>query len=261
MRTLLLSLVLSATAAYGQRVVTPSDDGSGGLCGGRASRYFRAASSGGFGEFCSRLAASDKVGNWWCINGEGTQPAGSVALTADGTPYDSTQHLCGAWNSNWFDGLASYKTANAAEPTALTICGIFKPYGLSGFQSFLAHGDMGGSGSFVCYSTIGTAAWQCVSKNSAGTSIPTSSYVLQNETVVALCGSYGTADGIVRAYVDGTPLTPGAAQSPPELFDSSVPWAAGGVTSYRTYGVFLGAFMTETQLSPSRIAALSTVCQ
>ena len=262
MRTLLLSLVLSATAAYGQRVVTPSDDGSGGQCGGRAARTFRAPSGrAGFGKFCDRLLAADKVGNWWCINADGTQPSGSVALTATGTPTVGTPVCAGIAVGN-LGGSAEYKTGNVSQPagTGVTVCAVFKPTSVSVDQILVGHTNVAGSYTFSCDINSG-ANFTCTARNTTPTASTTGVSTQTAGVLKVFCGSYSTVDGIPRTYGDGMPGTPGSALVPGTLATASVPWHVGGPSTYFVTGDFLGAFMVETQLSASRIAAISTVCQ
>src|SRR5574343_135144 len=44
---------------------------------------------------CDTLQSSEKVGNWWCLNGDGTMASGSaVTLTASGSPTTSSDRVC-----------------------------------------------------------------------------------------------------------------------------------------------------------------------
>jgi len=272
MRTLLLSLVLSATAAYGQRVTTPSDDGVGGLCGGRAARTFRAPNGGPrpLSPFCDRFAAGDKTGNWFCLNGDGTMSGGSqVTLSPVASPGTDTSTCVGSVMSFTNVGQSYTQTPSETFPaSSLTVCAQLTyhtfPAGLEAF------GFGGGAGTPAVTAILpcevqadGTCKTYTSDGLVWGTSVSTTALVVDVPSIV--CVEYtrvgGAANNVITQYFNGAG---GGTSSTHRLIQAlSSGWALNGPTGIGWSAMKSdGMFVTYKLLGAARIAAVSApLCQ
>src|SRR5574343_1154048 len=79
---------------------TPEGRNTRGFPGAESPPFFEFAPASGAGlvsagNLCDQLQDSERVGNWWCLNGDGTMASGSQkTLSANGTPTTVSNATC-----------------------------------------------------------------------------------------------------------------------------------------------------------------------
>lgn len=249
--------------------------------GGRSDRglpcdslaWFEFAPASGAGlpsaaNLCDTLTAAEKVGNWWCLNGDGTMASGSQrTLSAAGSPTPSTQTdtycpngpSCGSRTSIRTSSTGRYEVAAGVtnQPSALTACALVSADALATTQTLISHSD-GTNYTFTC-ATSGAATATCTARNTTPTASATGTVTLTAGAVHLVCGTYATSDGVPRIYLDGTAGTAGTALSPATLNSASVNWVAANTSAGTSplVGRTLGSFVTDTQLDATAMARIA----
>lgn len=273
MRALILSLAL-VTSAYGQRVSTPSDDGNGGLCGGRASRFFRSSSgSVGPGQFCDRFTSDDKSGNWFCLNGDGTMASGSQrTLAVVGTPGSEASTCTGRTQMSFTATTQRYEQSvtEAFPSSSFSICmQLTFPTTPTGLET-AAFGTGGAPGTSVVLPCEMQSDRRCklyVSNNVSYTTL-TATSAQAADTPAVVCLTYervgGAADNVATFYLDGAANGTSSTQNLTSTLNSG--WAFNGVLTNPGLGAFPfksdGIFVTYKALAPARVLSVSApICQ
>lgn len=216
------------------------------------------------GNLCDQLAPSEKVGNWWCLNGDGTAATGSGTLTAGGSPTSTTLTQCPAGPNCSTktaqvlrSGANYYTTGNVASPTDFTACALLQP-DPAGTNIFIGRQNAT-TYTFILWTSAG-ASYMDVFRDNA-TKTQTSAGALISGSVHLVCGTYDyVSDGtsLQRTYLDGVG---GAASTtavgPPQAQTEETRIGNRELDGLTASANVLGAFVIPSALSDARIAAIA----
>lgn len=225
-------------------------------CGYAAYAGLPAAST-----LCDALNAGDKVGNWWCLNGDGTMASGSVqTLSSVGSP--TTQSLsvcpngpaCGAVTRSVYGTGNGHEGGTIAAPTgAWSVCQVISLRN-STFENTLSFAETGSSIAFLIQSN---ASSPDLTVYTNGT--PRRVLSLTAGAWHVVCATSNTAQTSGQAYLDGTAI--GAAYSPALGSFGSQTWRVSGYGNSTSpllrQSQVRGTFMVESELSAGRIAEIA----
>ncbi len=220
---------------------------------------------------CDTLQAGEKSGNWWCLQGDGTMAAGSVTPTAIiKTTAPSVANVTqipdgpsGRTKSSLFSGTSSGRVATAATSTPssnITVCwlGLLQG-GSAAVDMLVTHGTNRSAGSASWWlETSGTFVPTFFVTSGATTAVAATAPAGTPSALHLMCGTYDGA--AVRAFLDGTVGTPSAMALPMDGYPTvkdTIHGFNGSVYNAISTNQLLGAFYTETVLSPARIAAIA----
>lgn len=235
---------------------------------GLAFFEFAPASGAGLvsaGNLCDQLSASEKVGNWWCLNGDGTMASGSaVTLTATGSPTTSSDRTCpngpdcAALTSQRMTTTSGYDSAAmAAENSDLSVCwwGVLDDASASYLVS-QASAYSGTTTSYLLNSssslfriTITDGASFTEAAAAAGSHLPGAPTIA--------CGTW-VKGAAARISVNGTITAAGSSLA--NRLTTSWAHTVNGLNGTRTGAVknrTFGAFYTATALSDARLQAIA----
>ena len=222
---------------------------------------------------CDQLAADEKTGNWWCINGDGTMASGSTrTLSPAGSPVPTTSTdtvcpsgpSCSTVTSQRFAAGGGYAdSASTTAPNAFTACLVFSPDSLANINFF---GKVGTSAATTQWLFQQQTSGRVDFGVSNGTTFslyaqgPASSLAIAGGVHVA-CARYvysGTpgASSTAQMCFDGTCGTASAVAIGP-LNTASIATRIGFDTTYIYTGRVFGAFVTDADLGTTRIAAIA----
>lgn len=257
---------------------------------GNSAPFFELAPESGAGlptvqTLCSQLGDADKAGSWWCLNGDGTMASGSIiTLAAQGavdagvpTPICPNGPDCaavaginvpaaggaygyaepanvdrsasittGGWTACWH-GQANATTAGQRHVLGLAASG---PGSIWRFF-LLSHESWGAWGAYVSTGACGAGITSLIASAPTVTGAPQ-----------VVCLSWAASDGVYRVYVDGAAKGTSSSYTTICGGGTTSRFAAGGAWDGTTLvgstqGRHFGAFYTDVQLSPARIAQLA----
>lgn len=244
----------------------------------QSAPWFQAFPASGAGlpyaqNLCDQLSASEKVGNWWCLNGDGTMASGSTrTLSPAGSPVPTTSTdtvcpsgpSCSTVTSQRFAAGGGYAdSASTTAPNAFTACLVFSPDSLANINFF---GKVGTSAATIQWLFQQQTSGRVDFGVSNGTTFslyaqgPASSLAIAGSVHVA-CARYvysGTpgASSAAQMCFDGTCGTASAVAIGP-LNTASIATRIGFDTTYIYTGRVFGAFVTDADLGTTRIAAIA----
>lgn len=218
---------------------------------------------------CPQLQPSERVGNWTCMNGDGTFEG--AVLAKSGSDVDSTSYVCGGGDvlmaSRNPNATAVWSAASTRVGLAdLTICSLVKPAAIVGEQALLTWSSSG-SGANLGFSpwigSTGTSfnlyyAFGSPCTNATAVSHPTA---LVPNAATLLCARVTSSGAVLDLFVNGTKFNSTSGGVGIGCDDGSAQryninsW--GGVAPQPTRSPILGAFTTEAALSDARIQAIS----
>jgi hypothetical protein len=218
--------------------------------------------------------SSEFTGNWFYLKNDGTQPSGSVALSAVGSPTTQTDTICPSGpncdsvGSVRLNGTSqSYKTADTASPTGdFSVCALFRADNFDTAAKMLVGKNSNEASNQSTQFYVSTAAqitFLVAKSDASNTSI--GGDTLTPGGLYFACGTYDfVSDGasLMKTYLNG--VQHGSASStavgPPQVAASTY-WAVGEEEyagfRYWLQGNVFAAFMTEKVLSADTIAAMS----
>jgi hypothetical protein len=258
MRTaLLLALIAFAASADD---LPRARDGRGRLPRGG---LVTATSTGGPFSFCAQLQASDKAGNYDCVNGDGTQGAGSThSFSAVGSPAVTAGTTCAAaaYTTMVAASNQSYRTPTFTASTGdQTICALV---GATTAEGMWSVGEAG-----VAVIDQQGAVTHSAYANPAGGLCSASNSVPGDATPVLTCAIWDATAHQVTYFVGPNNVVNGSgcsgalsATTARVYFGCS---ALQSCASHSFGGKFFGGFWTGTKLSTARLTAINTLvtCQ
>lgn len=246
-----------------------------GLLGGRA--FFEFAPTDGAGLpsaqlLCDTLTSTDKSGNWWCMNGDGTMATGSMkTMTPAGSPLQTTSTdvvcpngpSCGSLTSQRYAiGGYSTTTADSDAPNDFSACILFSPDTLSNINFFGKIVGAFPNTSIQWYfqrQVTGRIDFGLINNGGAGTLVTSGTNVVNIGGVHVACGRYHfITDGtsLMQVCVDGNCGTESTtASGPPNNINiaTRIGFDASAVYAGRVFG----AFQTMKDLGTTRIQEIS----
>ena len=275
---LLLSLALGQDESGSiDEHIRPVRDVRAFRAGGRSGpglAFFEFAPASGAGlpfavNLCDTLQASEKVGNWWCLNGDGTMASGSqVTLTTTGTPTDGSSVVCpngpdcGTLSARRYTSAQNHQEpSNAAFPASdFTVCKMLSLDSFSNVQ-LAAFGTGGSPGTAVVLPfelQPSGAIISYVSNGVAFSSITGGSLTVGAEHL--LCYSYdrvGNGTSVATLYVDGASVATSSAQALAHALSSV--WTTNGAAGAASAGPHrtFGQFVTYSLLDATAMARIA----
>lgn len=216
---------------------------------------------GGGTGLCGLLTQPDKVGAWWCLNGDGTMAPGSkYALTPHGSPsvvtYDGYKQI--QLNPTNVSQDQYYASATRAPPSgAFTICVLGTKYRLNTVDWF-AFGDHS-TVSHVLAEDNGTiiTAYDFSSTKSRGANSQSQETLVCESftpsTEIAICAWGGDQAGALGGCNH-------QAVTNPSVTAGNLKWTVGAAetgTAYNMAGYVRGAFLTESVLSDAELLRIA----
>lgn len=206
---------------------------------------------------CDYLAAGDKAGSWWCVNGDGSTPSGSVALTANNAPPVVT--LGGAkqarLNAAGTSDNQYFKTATVTPPTGtFTACAIYTKIDQAN-ADYVNLSDHVGDYDYILQDNGTLSHSYDFSAASSNSSAPTGIEAMQCTVFIS-----GVSTSIcIFAASEFAGCSSPLAVSNTALASTHYAWYVGGgaIAGYNLRGFFRGAFMTEKALTSADLARIS----
>lgn len=281
----MLALVVALCA--GQVLAVPNPEGpifsSPSTSGTGATFEFAPASGAGLPSItplCDVLTAGEKVGNWFCQNGDGSMASGStITLSATGSPALISQRICPNGpdcaaisarqspntSSGYLEGSSVDRSASVSTG-GFTQCwhGVVRETAVERELMGLSTNG-GGTWRNMMYFTGGSNVFQnYIAGGVCGVGATTVSSGLSVTPGAAhlLCLSWSASDGNYRTFVDGVPGGISASYTTICGGGSSSRYVTlgywnGALASAPVGSYQIGAFDTSTQLSAARIAAIA----
>ncbi len=218
---------------------------------------------------CAQLQPSEKVGDWTCMDGDGTFQGRT--LVKSGTDLDSSSYICGGG-----DTVAASRNPNSSAVwTAVsartggadyTTCSVVKPAAIVGEQAQLTWSSSGSGANLGISPYIGAGgtvfglyyAFGSPCVNATGVNHTTS---LVPNAVSVLCTRVANSGVILDLFVNGVRVNASTSGNNIGCDDGSThryninSWA--GLIPQANNSPLLGAFATETVLSDQRIQEIT----
>ncbi|MDP1824899.1 MAG: hypothetical protein Q8L48_16705 [Archangium sp.] len=268
---MLLALVLAQATALGNPQGPIFSQPS--LMGSEPAFAFATSSGRGLPyiqDLCSTITSSEKVGDWFCLKGDGTMATGSqqtLAYTGAGSGATENIRICpngpdclpnvpvlrtnataGSATGGWYG--ADVATGASVD---VSVCQAFIVGMTNDYENFFFKGNTSSTIDVLFQKSTGTddvAVYVSnILKATAGTT---------KGAWHLLCLTYAASGTALNIYLDGTSIHSSSATA---LFNNTGAWRVSGYNNglfpVRVESVVGGSFMTKAVLTPARVAAIS----